>query len=638
MTSTPRKTYPDLDWSEVDDRAVDTVRVLAMDAVQKVGNGHPGTAMSLAPAAYLIFQKLMRHNPADPDWPGRDRFVLSCGHSSLTLYIQLYLAGLRPRARRPGGAARLGQPDPRAPRARPHRRRRDDHRPARPGRRQRRRHGDGGPARARPLRSRTARRARACSTTTSSSSPATATSRRASAPRRPRSPATSSSATWCCSTTTTRSRSRTTPTSRSARTSPSATRRTAGTSRTVDWTNGGKGYKEDVQALFEAFQAAKAETGRPSFISLRTIIAWPAPKAQNTGKAHGSALGEDEVAATKKILGFDPDRTFEVDDEVIEHTRKAIERGKLLQVDVAGGLRRVGGQGGRPQGALRADAHAHPAGGLGRRTSDVRRRRQKGVATRVASGDILSAIAPVLPELWGGSADLAGSNNTTPKGEPSFIPPEHATKMFSGDWYGRVLHFGIREHAMGSILNGIALHGGTRPYGGTFLVFSDYMRPAVRLAALMKLPGHLRLDARLDRARRGRPDPPADRAPQRAAGHPGPRRRAPGRRQRDRRRLARHPRAPRPAGRPGADPAERSDVPARHRRLPRHLGRGSRWLRAARRRRRRARRRPHRHRFRGPDRGGGARAARRGRASGPGSCRCRAASGSTTRTRPTATR
>ena len=163
---------------------------------------------------------------------------------------------------------------------------------------------------------------------------------------------------------------------------------------------------------------------------------------------------------------------------------------------------------------------------------------EKGIATRKASGEVLTAIAPVLPELWGGSADLAESNNTTPKGEPSFIPPEHATKAFPGDWYGRVLHFGIREHAMGSILNGIALHGGTRPYGGTFLVFSDYMRPAVRLAALMKLPVTYVWTARLDRARRGRPDPPADRAPGGAAGDPRPGRGPAGRRERDRRRLA----------------------------------------------------------------------------------------------------
>jgi transketolase len=255
----------------------------------------------------------------------------------------------------------------------------------------------------------------------------------------------------------------------------------------IDWTNGGTGYEEDVQGLYDALLAAKAETSRPSFIQLRTIIAWPAPNKRNTGKAHGSALGAEEVAATKRLLGFDPDKTFEVAEDVVAHTRKAIDRGTELQ----------------KEWNSRYDVWAASAGErkdlferLGRREltpgwvdalpswpAD-----EKGVATRKASGDTLTALAPKLPELWGGSADLAESNLTTPKGEPSFIPPEHATKDFPGDWYGRVLHFGIREHAMGSILNGIALHGGTRPYGGTFLVFSDYMRPAVRLAALMQLP------------------------------------------------------------------------------------------------------------------------------------------------------
>ncbi|HEY0693766.1 MAG TPA: transketolase, partial [Kribbella sp.] len=255
----------------------------------------------------------------------------------------------------------------------------------------------------------------------------------------------------------------------------------------IDWTNGGTGYEEDVQGLYDALIAAKAETSRPSFIQLRTIIAWPAPNKRNTGKAHGSALGAEEVAATKRLLGFDPDKTFEVAEEVVAHTRKAIDRGTELQ----------------KEWNSRYDVWAASAGERKDLFERLQRREltpgwvdalpswpadEKGIATRKASGDTLSALAPKLPELWGGSADLAESNNTTPKGEPSFIPPEHATKEFPGDWYGRVLHFGIREHAMGSILNGIALHGGTRPYGGTFLVFSDYMRPAVRLAALMQLP------------------------------------------------------------------------------------------------------------------------------------------------------
>ncbi len=255
----------------------------------------------------------------------------------------------------------------------------------------------------------------------------------------------------------------------------------------IDWTNGGSAYEENVQALYDALNAARSETTRPSFIQLRTIIAWPAPNAQNTGKAHGSALGADEVAATKKVLGFDPDKTFEVAIEVIEHTRKALDRGRTAQ----------------DEWAKRYDAWADAAGERKDLYDRMAKRElpagwtdalpsyeadEKGLATRKASGEVLGAIAPVLPELWGGSADLAESNNTTPKGEPSFIPPEHATKEFPGGWYGRVLHFGIREHAMGAIMNGIALHGGTRVYGGTFLVFSDYMRPSVRLAALMELP------------------------------------------------------------------------------------------------------------------------------------------------------
>ena len=255
----------------------------------------------------------------------------------------------------------------------------------------------------------------------------------------------------------------------------------------VDWTNGGTGYEENVQALYDAIEAANAVTDKPSFIRLHTIIGWPAPTKQNTGKIHGSALGADEVAATKKVLGFDPEQTFEVADDVIAHTRKALDRGKALQDewDVKFDAWRTAA----PERAAlfdRLPKRELPDGwedALPSWDADA-----KGVATRAASGDVLTKLSPELPELWGGSADLAGSNNTTPKGEPSFIPAEHATKEFQGDEYGRVLHFGIREHAMGSILNGIALHGLTRPYGGTFLVFSDYMRPAVRLAALMKLP------------------------------------------------------------------------------------------------------------------------------------------------------
>ena len=256
----------------------------------------------------------------------------------------------------------------------------------------------------------------------------------------------------------------------------------------VDWTNDGARYEEDVPALYKALRAAERVTDQPSIIVLRTIIAWPAPNAQNTGEAHGSALGEDEVAATKKILGFDPEQTFEVAEDVIEHTRKAVDRGKDLQAQwrekFVAWTRKPSAD---PALFERMETRTLPDGwdsDLPSWPADP-----KGVATRKASGAVINAVAPKMPELWGGSADLAGSNNTTIKDAPSFIPKSRSTKMWQGDPYaGRVLHFGVREHGMGAILNGIAAHGGTRVFGATFLTFSDYMRPSVRLAALMQLP------------------------------------------------------------------------------------------------------------------------------------------------------
>ncbi|HEU4912239.1 MAG TPA: transketolase, partial [Actinomycetes bacterium] len=255
----------------------------------------------------------------------------------------------------------------------------------------------------------------------------------------------------------------------------------------VDWLADDGGYDENVAALARAYDNALAETERPSFIALRTIIAWPAPNAQNTGKAHGSALGEDEVAETKRILGFDPARTFDVDAEVLAHAREVVDRGRGRHAEWQEAFDRWAAKNTDGKALLdRMSQRTLPAGwtdALPEFPADP-----KGMATRKASGKVLEKIAPVLPELWGGSADLAESNNTTPEGEPSFLPEDRQSKAFPGGPYGRVLHFGIREHAMGSIMNGITLHGGTRVYGGTFLVFSDYMRPAVRLAALMKLP------------------------------------------------------------------------------------------------------------------------------------------------------
>jgi transketolase len=482
----PYAPYTRLEWSDVDDQAVDTVRVLAMDAVQKVGNGHPGTAMSLAPAAYLVFQKLMRHNPADPHWPGRDRFVLSCGHSSLTLYIQLYLAGYGLelddlKALRTWGSLTPGHPE----------------------------HGHtaGVETTTGPLgqgvgnavgMAMAARRERGLF----DPRPAVGESLFdhdvfAFASDGDLEEGVSGEASSIAGHQQLGNLVLLYDDNRISIEDDTAIAFSEDVSKryaaygwhvqTVDWTNDGKGYQENIQALFAAYKKAKAETTRPSFIRLRTIIGWPAPTAQNTGKAHGSALGEDEVAATKKILGFDPEKFFVVSDDVISHTRLAVERGKTMQAAWQEQYDAWAAKAGERKDLFeRMQTRTLPAGWTDALPSFEAD--EKGMATRKASGEILSAIVSRLPELWGGSADLAGSNNTTPKGEPSFVPAEHATKMFPGDPYGRVLHFGIREHSMASILNGIALHGGTRPYGGTFLVFSDYMRPAVRLAALMKLP------------------------------------------------------------------------------------------------------------------------------------------------------
>jgi transketolase len=481
---------PELSWSDVDRRAVDTIRVLAMDAVEKSGNGHPGTAMSLAPAAYLLFQKVMRHDPTDPNWIGRDRFVLSCGHSSLTLYIQLYLSGYGLslddlKSLRQWGSLTPGHPE----------------------------HGH----------------TAGVETTTGPLGQGLGNAvGMAMAARRERGlfdpePPTGESLfdhnvyVMCSDGDIEEGISHEVSAiaghqklgnlvviyddneisieddTKVAKSEDVAARYAAYGFhvQTVDWRKGhdaGDGvYVEDVEALYTAIVAAKAETSRPSFIALRTIIGWPAPKKQNTGKIHGSALGADEVTATKQILGFDPQQSFEVSDEVLAHTRGAIERGRTLHAEWDKAFEAWKQSAGERAALLeRLYARQLPVGW--EKALPEFPPSAKGVATRKASGDTLSALASVLPELWGGSADLAESNNTTMEGEPSFLPTEFGTKAFPGDEYGRTLHFGIREHGMGSILNGIKLHGPTRPYGGTFLVFSDYMRPSVRLAALMKLP------------------------------------------------------------------------------------------------------------------------------------------------------
>jgi len=475
----------DLEWTDLDRRAVDTLRVLAADAVQKVGNGHPGTAMSLAPAAYLLFQRFLRHDPRDSRWAGRDRFVLSAGHSSLTLYLQLYASGYDLSLEDLASLRTWGSRTPGHPEYR---------------------HTDGVEITTGPLGQGLA-----------SAVGMAMAARRERGLFDPDAPAGTSPfdhTIWAIASDGDLMEGVTSEASSLAghqelgnlvviyddnhisieddtdvSFSEDVLARYAAYgwhTQRVDWTNGGTGYSEDVVALADALAAARAETGRPSIISLRTIIGWPAPTKKNTGAVHGSALGAPEVAAVKELLGFDPDQQFHVDDAVLARARAVADRGGLAHAQWDNAFTEW-----RARNTERAELFdrmavrslpvgwtdalpVFPAG--------------KAVATRSASGKVLSALAPVLPELWGGSADLAGSNNTSMDGEPSFLPTRHSTKEFSGNPYGRTLHFGIREHAMGSILNGIALHGGTRPYGGTFLVFSDYMRPAVRLAALMQVP------------------------------------------------------------------------------------------------------------------------------------------------------
>ncbi|MFL6074685.1 MAG: transketolase [Mycobacteriales bacterium] len=478
------------EWNDLDRRAVDTIRVLAMDAVEKAGNGHPGTAMSLAPAAYLLYQRLMRHDPADPTWVGRDRFVLSAGHSSLTLYIQLYLSGYGLtlddlQSLRQWGSRTPGHPE-------------HGHTPgvetttgplgqgignavgmAMAARRERGLFDPDTPAGESPFDHHVY-------VIVSDGDIEEGISHEVSALAAHQK---LGNLTVLYDDNQISIEDDTTI----AKSEDVAARYEAygWHVRRIDWRQGdagsSQGYHEDVEALWDAFQEARSVTDRPSFIALRTIIGWPAPNKQNTGKAHGSALGADEVAATKEILGFDPESRFFVDDEVLAHAREVLDRGKRAHASWQDGFDAWAAA--NPERKALFDRlwarRLPPEFDDALPTFDPD---PKGMATRKASGTVLNALAPVLPELWGGSADLAESNNTTMEGEPSFIPSEYETREFPGNPYGRTLHFGIREHGMGAILNGIALHGPTRPYGGTFLVFSDYMRPSVRLAALMGAP------------------------------------------------------------------------------------------------------------------------------------------------------
>ena len=477
ISTLTRPHHPD-DWAEIDSVAVDTVRVLAADAVQKVGNGHPGTAMSLAPLAYTLFQRAMRHDPSDPHWLGRDRFVLSCGHSSLTLYLQLYLGGFGLElsdieALRTWGSKTPGHPEFR--------------------------HTKGVEITTGPLGQGLA-----------SAVGMAMAARYERGLFDPDAAAGSSPFDHFIYVIASDGDIEEGVTSEASSlaavqqlgnlivfydhnqisieddTDIALCEDTAARYRAYGWhvqeVEGG----ENVVGIEEAIAKAKSVTDKPSFISLRTIIGFPAPKLMNTGKAHGSALGDEEVAATKRILGFDPDKTFEVREEVITHTRGLVARGKEAhaswQPEFEAWAKR------EPERKALLDrllAQELPEGW----DADIPHWEpgSKPLATRAASGEVLSAVGPKLPELWGGSADLAGSNNTTMKGVKSFGPPSITTKDYTADWYGRTLHFGIREHGMGAILSGIVLHGPTRAYGGTFLQFSDYMRGAVRLAALMDI-------------------------------------------------------------------------------------------------------------------------------------------------------
>ncbi len=483
MTSQPKNK---LEWSDLDERTVDLIRVLAMDAVEHEGSGHPGTAMSLAPAAYLLFQRVMRHDPADPAWTGRDRFVLSCGHSSLTLYIQLYLSGYGLsledlKQYRSWGSLTPGHPE----------------------------HGltPGVETTTGPLgqglgnavgMAMAARRERGLFDPDGKpgASPfdhhvyvfASDGDIEEGITHEASSLAAHQELGNLILIYDDNHISIEDDTEIAKSEDVAARYEAYGWHvQRVNWVRPGGSYTEDVQALYDALIAARNETSRPSMIKLRTIIGWPAPHKKNTGAAHGSALGAEEVAETKKILGFDPAISFPEAPDLVAHARGVMERGQAAHAEWDEPFAEwAKANGSRKELFDRLAQRELPTGwekALPTFPPD-----KKGMATRKASGEVLNALAPVLPELWGGSADLAESNLTTMKGEPSFIPRDHQTTMFPGNEYGRTLHFGIREHAMGAILNGIALHGGTRPYGGTFLVFSDYMRPAVRLAALMKLP------------------------------------------------------------------------------------------------------------------------------------------------------
>ena len=467
-------------WSELDNRAVAYARALAADAVQKVGNGHPGTAMSLAPVAYLLFQHHLVHDPSDPNWLGRDRFILSCGHSSLTLYTQLFYSGYGLEMHdlktfRTWGSLTPGHPEFA--------------------------HTAGVEMTTGPLGQGVA--------TAVGMAMAARYERGLLDPNAAPGSSLFDHSIWvicsdgdlqegvsaeACSLAGTQELGNLNVIyddnqisiegdTHNAFTEDVSMRYRAYGWHVIDVATTSDG-DVDTAALDAAMVAAKNESTKPTLIRLKTVIAWPAPTLRGTGKSHGSALGEQEIAATKLLLGLNPDEHFAMPDEILAHVRQVKVRGATRRsewnaafgvwssanTDAATLLQRLQ----KRELPDNWDSHI-PVFESG-----------KDIATRAASGEVLQAIAARLPELWGGSADLAGSNNTSIEGGGSFLPTTSVIK--GANPYGRIIHFGIREHAMGSIINGITLHGLTRSFGGTFAVFSDYMRPAVRLAALMNIP------------------------------------------------------------------------------------------------------------------------------------------------------
>ena len=465
-------------WSALDDKAVTAARALAMDAVQKVGNGHPGTAMALAPVAYTLFQRVLKHDPSDPNWLGRDRFVLSAGHSSLTLYIQLFLSGYGLelsdlKSFRTAGSKTPGHPEYG--------------------------HTAGVEITTGPL-----------------GSGISSAVGMAMAARYEKGLFDPSGETelfdhdiWviasdgdlqegvsaeACSLAGTQelgnlkviyddNRISIEGDTHVAFTEDVSARYRAYGWHVIEVSAKGDG-SVDRDALEKAMFEAKAQDVKPTLIRLHTVIAWPAPNAQGTAESHGSALGPDEVAATKVALGLNPEESFAISDEVLAHARRVKDRGAKLHSEWQ--TQFLLWEKSNPDRA--ALLKRLVAGELPKDWEKVLPTFESGkdIATRAASGKIINALSTVLPEFWGGSSDLAGSNNTTITGSGSFLPASSA--MAGANPYGRIIHFGIREHAMGAIINGITLHGLTKSFGGTFLVFSDYMRGSVRLAALMDIP------------------------------------------------------------------------------------------------------------------------------------------------------